>query len=154
MINDNTNNIPLGNNISQRQGNKYLNTSIFFLKYCSFTCVCAFFVVPSNICLGFITHTKPHTKANSLVATFARCGTYYSVARTFCSKIRLRLLIEFLSSLSIESKLPSRMWIITQLIDKSICFSTKSARFTCVCAFFVVPLQSNLDNYGIFWTIW
>ena len=33
-------------------------------------------------------------------------------------------------------------------------FLIKNARFACVCAFFVVPLQTNLDNYGIFWIIW
>ena len=40
-----------------------------------FTCVCAFFVVPSDICLGFNSAHIATRKANSPVATFARCST-------------------------------------------------------------------------------
>ena len=49
-----------------------------------------FFVVPSNICLGF-THRIHHTHANSLVATFALCSPYYSTLALFL-KMRLRLM--------------------------------------------------------------
>ena len=38
-------------------------------------------------------------------------------------------------------------------IDCNLLFSYKISRFTCVCAFFVVPLQSNLEYYGHFYTL-
>ena len=48
-----------------------------------------------------------------------------SLHSQFLLKIRLCLLIELLSILSLVSKLPPRTWIITQLIDYSISFQQK-----------------------------
>jgi hypothetical protein len=108
---------------------------------CSLYCSVLGFVVPSNICLCFISKQYPPIhKANSLVATFASCSPYSSVARTFFEKYGFAFWI-YSSTYSYVSELPTSSRR-TYSIDKSIIFQ-KNARFTCVCAFFVVPLQRN-----------
>ena len=98
---------------------------LFFYKKCSFACVCAFFVVPSDICLGFDSSAQNAItiKANSPVATFAQCSPYYSAAPTFCRKIRLRLL-NMLFTLH-SHKQASIVNVNAYSIDKSIIFLQK-----------------------------
>ena len=67
-----------------------------------------------------------HNKLRVPPRSYVRSMRYIlSLHSQFLLKIRLCLLIELLSILSLVSKLPPRTWIITQLIDYSISFQQK-----------------------------
>ena len=75
-------------NLLPKTWEKWKYSSVF----CDFVCVYRKKEVPSNICLCFISKQYPPIhKANSLVATFARCSPYSCTLALFW-KIRLRLM--------------------------------------------------------------